>query len=254
MKVVTLDTAQTMALSRFGRLHDISRKRVRSFLRCVGHVNLQLLSKDRQRIDVDVGLSRTKDAIFGSYLHEWSLTKGKETKPPEQVYFWNSILSKEIEAEVDLYIRHLFFEQKKDGNNGGDDIPSLDYLGAGSPQAGVTVLFGGDHGDKNFPISCKLNLSPPILRKEKKNLGYHCPLITFANVQCSNDSFELMESTVMPIVKKQLNDLKKSSMLTVFHLKNIESFRSYIVPSTICQNTVHFAQTEELGTNHNVIR
>ena len=76
-------------------------------------MNLQLFLEDRQRIDVDVGLNRTKDAIFGSYLHEWSLTKGKETKPPEQVYFWNSSLSHEIEAEVDLYIRHVFFERKK---------------------------------------------------------------------------------------------------------------------------------------------
>ena len=78
MKVVTLDTAQTMALSRVGRLNDIARKRVKSFLRCVGHVNLQLLLEDRQRIDVDVGLNRTKDAIFGSYyLHEWVANKRK---------------------------------------------------------------------------------------------------------------------------------------------------------------------------------
>ena len=92
--------------------------------------------------------------------------KRKRDQAPEQVYFWNSSLSHEIEAEVDLYIRHVFFERKNDGDNSGD-IPSLDYLGAGFPQAGVTVLFGGDHGDKNCPISCKLNLSPPRLRKEK---------------------------------------------------------------------------------------
>ena len=113
MKVVTLDTAQTMALSRVGRLNDIARKRVKSFLRCVGHVDLQLLLEDRQRIDVDVSLNRTKDAILGLYLHELLLAKGKETKPPEQVYFWNSSLSHEIEAEVDLYIRHVFLERIK---------------------------------------------------------------------------------------------------------------------------------------------
>jgi hypothetical protein len=135
MKIVSLDTAQTMALARIGRLNDIARTRVWSFLRCVGHIDLKLSLAERQRIDVDVGLYRTKEAIFGSYLHEWSLTKGRETKPPEMVHFWNSKLSNEIEAEVDLYISHLFFEQEKSGDK-SVDIPSLDYLGGGGVPTG----------------------------------------------------------------------------------------------------------------------
>ena len=171
-KLVTLDTAQTLALARIGRLNDIARKRVRSFLRCVGNINLQLSIKDQQRIDVDVGLYRTEKAFFGSHLYEWSLMKGKETKAPELVRFWNSVLANEVEAEVDLYLRHLFSGLGDDTEEDKDvitEMPSLDYLGPGFPQPGVTVLFGGDHGDKNCPISCKLNLSPPSVRKQKNN-------------------------------------------------------------------------------------
>ena len=243
-KLVTLDTAQTLALARIGHLNDIARKRVRSFLRCVGNINLQLSIKDQQRIDVDVGLYRTEKAFFGSHLYEWSLMKGKETKAPELVQFWNSVLANEVEAEVDLYLRHLFSGLGDDTEEDKDvvtEMPSLDYLGPGFPQPGVTVLFGGDHGDKNCPISCKLNLSPPSVRKQKKQLGYQCPLITFANVQCSTDTFQLMQKTVMPMVKKQLKELKRSSMLTVFQSDKVSTvFRSYIVPLTIDRNSVKF--------------
>jgi hypothetical protein len=62
--------------------------------------------------------------------------------------------------------------QEADANNPLDDIPVLDYVGDGFVNPGVTVLFGGDHGDKHCPISCKINLSPPSIRKEKKQLSY----------------------------------------------------------------------------------
>lgn len=159
-------------------------------------MNLELSVKEQERLDVEVGLYRTKEVTFGSYLHEWS----KEKKAPEQVYYWNAKLSNEIEAEADLYLRHLFSENK-DNNT----MPSLDYFAKGFEKQGITVLFGGDHGDKNCPISCKMNMSPPELRKTKEDLGYHCPVIQFASIQCSKDAFELMDKTVMPMVNHLRN-------------------------------------------------
>jgi hypothetical protein len=85
MRTVALDTGQTIALARVGRLNDVRMKKIKSFLRQIGKVNLQLSAKEQARIDIDVGLDRTKEATFGSSLHEWSLVKGKEKKPPEQV-------------------------------------------------------------------------------------------------------------------------------------------------------------------------
>jgi hypothetical protein len=243
IRTVALDTAQTIALARVGRLNDTRMKKIRSFLRQVGKVNLQLSDKEQQRIDIQVGLHRTKSATFGSCLHEWSRTKGKEKKPPEQVYYWNSNLAHKVEAEVDLYRRHILLEHPD-----STTIPVIDYKADGFDKAGITILFGGDHGDKHCPISCKLNLSPPIVRKEKKQLSYQCPVVTFASVQCTKDAYDLMDSTVMPKIKQQLIDLKKSSVVVVYHKKNITTnFRSYIVPSSIRPTTIAFLlqQTNE---------
>jgi hypothetical protein len=110
MRTVVLTTPQTIALARVGRLNDTRMKKIRLLLRTVGKVNLQVSTKEVERLDAQVGLHRTKQTVFGSYGHEWSLTKGKVKKAPEQVYYWNSKLSSEIEAEVDLHLQHLFLE------------------------------------------------------------------------------------------------------------------------------------------------
>jgi hypothetical protein len=77
MQRVVLNTAQTIALARVGRLNDVRIRKVKSFLRQVGNVTLQMSQSEVQRIDNQVAWHRTKDATYGSYLHEWSLTKGK---------------------------------------------------------------------------------------------------------------------------------------------------------------------------------
>ena len=223
-QAVALTTSQTIALARVCRLNDFQLKKMKSFLLQVGQVRIQLSIKQQQQIDFQVGLHRTNQADFGTYMHEWALTKGKEKKPPEQVLFWNTDLSKEIEAEVDLHFQHLFCGDNKshsDNNNKPEikNIPSLDYVADGFEKPGITVLFGGDHGDKHCPISCKINLSSPTIRKQKQNLGYQCPVIQFASVACSTDAYDLMANTVMPLVKKQITDLKSSAVVTVFDKK-----------------------------------
>jgi hypothetical protein len=184
MQTVALTTSQTIALARVGRLNDVRMKNIRSFLRQIGKLNLQMSLKEQERIDVQVGLHRTKHATYGSHLFEWSLSKGKEKKPPEQVHYWNSDLEKEIEAEVDLYLQHrLSLDTTEDNNNNNLSIPCIDYAADGFERAGIVVLFGGDHGDKHCPISVKLNLSSPEGRKQKKQLSYQCPVVQFASVQ-----------------------------------------------------------------------
>jgi hypothetical protein len=209
-------------------------------------VNLELSFKEQERIDVAVGLYRTKDVTFGSYLHEWSASKGKDKKPPEQVNYWNANLSNEIEVETDLYLQHLLVENK-DNNN--FTLPCLNYGSNGFAKHGVTVLFGGDHGDNHCPISCKLNLSPPEERKRRQELGYQFPVVCFASVACSKDAYDLMDATVMPQVKDQLFILRWSSLVTVYHkLRMRECFRSCMVPASINKFIIGFiTKTDDYG-------
>jgi hypothetical protein len=108
----------------------------------------------------------------------------------------------------------------------------------------VTVLFGGDHGDKHCPIFCNINLSPPSIRKEKKQLSYQCPIVVFASVECSKDAYSLMNSTVMPRIKSQLTELKESSIVTVYHRTDKTNvFRASRVPSSIRAGTIGFIES-----------
>jgi hypothetical protein len=142
---VSLDTAQMVALARVGKLNDCWMKKIKSFLRHVGKVNLQLSFKEQEGIDLAVVLHRTKEATFGSYLHEWASSKGKEKKPPEQVHYWNAKLSNEIEVETDLYLQHLFLQNK---DNALFTFPCLDYDTNGFDRKVIAILVGGDHGNK----------------------------------------------------------------------------------------------------------
>jgi hypothetical protein len=143
---------------------------------------------------------------------------------------------------VDLYLQYLFATGKSK-----QMMPSLDYVAGGFSRPGVTVLFGGDHGDKNCPISYKINLASPHERKRLNDLSHHCPVIQFANVQCSKDTFDLMDQTVMPSIKRQLIALKGSAVMVVYDKKNLSKcFRSYTVPSTINMSKLAFADHTDI--------
>jgi hypothetical protein len=79
------------------------------------------------------------------------------------------MLSREIlEAEVDPYLQHVFLDNADRSFN---NMPIIHYAADGFEKPGVTLLFGGNHGDKHCPISCTVNLSSPQVRKQKKELG-----------------------------------------------------------------------------------
>jgi hypothetical protein len=104
MKAPILSTPQTIALAQIAGLNDKHMKKMKLFLRHVAKVNIQMESEEVRRIDYQVGLHWKSKAVFGSYIHEWALTKWKEKKTPEQVHYWNSNLSSEIKAEINLYL------------------------------------------------------------------------------------------------------------------------------------------------------
>ena len=54
MKTVVLNTSQTIAFARVGRLNDVGMKKIKSFLRYVGRVNLELSASEVLRVDEQV--------------------------------------------------------------------------------------------------------------------------------------------------------------------------------------------------------
>ena len=68
MKQVMLTTTQTIALVRVGGLNDFRMKKVRSYINHMAKANIELASKEIERIDIQVGLHRTKEVVFGSYV------------------------------------------------------------------------------------------------------------------------------------------------------------------------------------------
>ena len=61
MTTIALTTSQTIALARVARLNDVHMTLLRSFLSRVAQVNLKMSSKVQERIDIQVGLHRTKE-------------------------------------------------------------------------------------------------------------------------------------------------------------------------------------------------
>jgi hypothetical protein len=240
--MIVLNTEQTVAMAGLGNLNYVQLKKIRSFLWVVGQVILQYSEKELQRIDVDVGNDRTAfDTSFGTITYEWCQTKGKEKKPPEEVNDWNSSLLREIEAEIDIYLCMLFLKESVPDSNA--TIPTIDYNADGFDKPGITILIGGDHGDGHCPITAKLNLSSPAERKEKKDLGYGCPIIQFASVECTKDAYELLDLTIMPKIKREITELDTSAVLTVFDcLRPRQAYHSFIVPSTIHLSTIAFTE------------
>jgi hypothetical protein len=111
----------------------------------------------------------------------------------------------------------------------------------GFDKAGITVLFGGDHGGGHCPISIKLNLTSLQERKAHNDLGRHCPVIPIASIKCSKDTYGLLEATIMPTVQQQMSDPENKSVVTVFDKTNPrQTFCSFMVPSSINQATIAF--------------
>ena len=54
-----------------------------------------------------------------------------------------------------------------------------------------------------------------------------------ASIDCSKDTYEILSNTVLPQVRRHINSLKKSSVLTVYHKNDERKFKSFIVPASI---------------------
>ena len=230
-----LETHETVAMARLLNLNDQQLQLMRSYLRRMGQVELKYSKKDLIAIDNEVGLDFIASPVFGSFTYEWasSANKSKKKTPPEKCLFWNTSLLEQLTAEVDLHFHHLFVSDNK-----LNSFPALDYS-SGAGGDGVVILFGGDHGDTSCPVSVKINFSSPATRKARNDIGYQCVMVPIASVDCTKDTYEILENTVMPRVRQDINVLNASSVLTVYkRTAKKDCFKSYIVHRTIKLVTV----------------
>jgi hypothetical protein len=59
-----------------------------------------------------------------------------------------------------------------------------------------------------------------------------------------------MNNTVMPMIKEQLKELQRSSILVVYHSKNMtRCYRSYMAPSSVRPTIVGFGQPHPDATD-----
>jgi hypothetical protein len=207
----------------------------------IGMVELCLSKKVLVEIDREVSIHTDDPPCFGSYTHEWATSgnnKGKEKKPPKKIDYWSTRLASQVLAEIELFIRHYFL-----ANADVTDIPSLDYEQPGCVGGGLVVLFGGDHGDKACPISVKLNLQSPKVRKELRQLNEQCPTLPIASINCSKDTYEILQRTVMPQVRIDINELRGSSVVAVYDTTSPrDRFKCCAVPKTVMLETLFVMQ------------
>jgi len=238
MNNTALVTTQTVAMARMSGLNDTQLRKMRSFLKHMGNVDLKLSAKQLKEIDATVGIQETEPSVvFGSHAFEWatSSAKGKDKRAPELCEHWNADVLKEIASEIDLHLQCLFdIEQQV-------TVPTIDYIAPGFVDKGVVILFGGDHGDKSCPISAKINFMSPEERKKQNTINLQCPTIQIASVDCSKDAFELLQNTVMPRIREQLIRLQGSVAVVAFDVKEpTKRFKALLVPRSIDLPNVQF--------------
>ena len=185
-------TPQTLALGCLTGINDTQMGKLWYYLRNVGNTESKLQKSEMNRIDKAFGLdAMMPSATFGSFALEWAATNGTgvEKKPLEQCNFWNADILVEVAAEIDLIHHSAFLENP--------DMRTFSPLGYRAPgfadKPGIVVLFGGDHGAGACPCSVKLNFSSPQARKERGQLNCRCPATQIASIDCTKDSFELLQ-------------------------------------------------------------
>jgi hypothetical protein len=116
----------------------------------------ELSPKVINKIDQEVGIRAETDPIFGEYEHF------ELNNDPQVCQFFNTRLDKDICLEIEGHLFKLILSPS-DGV-AVSEIPSLDYS-APSNEKGITILLGGNHGDRYFRFHAKIHLTSPMERK-----------------------------------------------------------------------------------------
>jgi hypothetical protein len=238
--LTTIPFDNTMAISselglRSGQLRDL-----RSLLKTQG-VQLEMPDKEVDRLNREVGNITSNDPVCKSSVYNHP--EGDK----ESCNYCIVPIEKEICLEVQKYLQSIGTIRNLDY-----DHPDQEIVG-GSP--GITVLFGGDHGDGKFRFHAKPHLSSPHERKKRGDLSFGCPLTPMCNLECRKDTHGLLESTVMPAISNGIKELLKSACIVIHNPRRGTDFCKAILVSAdinkikLGPNGKSFQYTEIMSLN-----
>ena len=152
--------------------------------------------------------------------------------------FFNTHLDEDICLEIE---GHLFKRLLSPADGTAvSDTPSLDYC-APSNEKGITILLGGDHGDRYFRFHAKIHLTSPMEKKKRRDLSYECPIVQIACCKCAKDKYIVLKETVMPRLESDIAKVQASCAIVLYDGTDIKGPRKvYLVPKGINVKTVTF--------------
>jgi hypothetical protein len=159
-------------------------------------VLLELSPKVIDKSGQEAGIRTETGPIFGEYEHF------EVSKEPQVCQFFNTQLGEDICREIEGYLFKLILSPS-DGA-AFSEIPSLDYC-APSSEKGITILLGGDHGDRYFRFHAKIHLTSPMERIKCRDLFYECPIVQIACCECTKDKYIILKETVKPRLDVSIN-------------------------------------------------
>ena len=121
------------------------------------------------------------------------------------------------------------------------EIPSLDCC-APSNEKGITILLGGDHGQRHFRFHAKIHLSSPQERKDRGELSHQCPMVQIACCDCAKDKCSVLKATVMPRLARDIAKVHESCAMLVCDASDIREGprKACLVPKGIKIETAAF--------------
>jgi hypothetical protein len=216
--LTTIPFHNTMAIASEIGLKSGQLKDLRSLLKTQG-VKLDMPDKEVERLNREVGNIANNDPMCMSV--DYNHPEGEQ----ESCNFCIIPIEKEICLEVQKYLQSI-------GEVRNLDYDPPDRVIGGSP--GITVLFGGDHGNGKFRFHAKTHLSSPLERKKRDDLSFGCPLIPMCNLECRKDTHGLLSKTVMKSVSDGIKKLLESACIVIHNsIKGTDYCKAILVSANI---------------------
>jgi hypothetical protein len=216
--LTTIPFHNTMAIASEIGLKSGQLKDLRSLLKTQG-VKLDMPDKEVERLNREVGNIANNDPLCKSV--DYNHPEGEQ----ESCNFCIIPIEKEICLEVQKYLQSI-------GEVRNLDYDPPDRVIGGSP--GITVLFGGDHGNGKFRFHAKTHLSSPLERKKRDDLSFGCPLIPMCNLECRKDTHGLLAKTVMKSVSDGIKKLLESACIVIHNsIKGTDYCKAILVSANI---------------------
>jgi hypothetical protein len=226
-----IETSKTLAIASEVGLGETQLEKLRSWMRAEG-VILELSSKEVNKINEEVGIRPETEPVFGTCEN---FEDGRE---PQLCQFHNTRLDEDICLEIES---HLFKPLSKQRGEEVADVPSIDHC-APSNKKGMTILLGGDHGQRHFRFHAKIHLTSPQEGKDRGELAHQCPMVQITCCDCAKDKHLVLKATVVPRMAKDIAKVRESCATIVCDASDIGEGprKACLVPKSIRTESAAF--------------